>query len=254
MGIIFSNDILSYTPTARSELSPYNIDNITDYWRLARCYSANDNTTNTWLVTLDFGTTKSVSALFLNWVNFSNAIIYGNNTDSWATPSFSMNVEIGVDYRTNRAKAFIELGNFSYRFLQIAIPSGTTAIEGTKWKIGSVVPLASHDELSWNVFSYKKTSTKPFTDVVINGRTTDRIIDSDHSIWGGTLSIGDRNHEYAEEVWALQSISQNSPMVFYENLQNASHAYLCLRNNDYSETTNAPYYISGETIQLGELV
>lgn len=254
MGIIFSNDILSYTPTARSELSPYSVGNIADYWRLARCYSANDNTTDNWLVTLDFGAQKSVSSLFLNWVNFSNATIYGNNTDIWGSPSFSKSVNIDVDYRVNRAKIFIELDNFSYRFLQIAIPSGTTAIEGTKWKIGSVVPLASHDELSWNVLSYKKTSAKPFTDVVINGRTTDRIIDSDHSIWGGTLSVGDRNPDYAEEVWALQSIPQDSPMVFYENLQNASHAYLCLRNSDYNETTNAPYYISGETIQLGELV
>lgn len=73
----------------------------------------------------DMGSAKVLTAAFLNQANFPACKIQGNATDSWGSPSFSLDCSLVVDDTGNR-KGWFDLVAFNYRWIRILIASAQT--------------------------------------------------------------------------------------------------------------------------------
>ena len=91
-------------------------------WRTAAGGSQN--------VVIDFGSTKTITGLWLVHTNFATVTIQGNATDSWGAPTFAQTFTITRtpwNFRYNLSRPLV---GFSFRFMRILIPS-QTPLDGT---------------------------------------------------------------------------------------------------------------------------
>jgi hypothetical protein len=72
-------------------------------------------------IVLALGTASPVDFIWLNNGNFSLATIQANNTDSWASPAVSKNVELKEDDLCVN-KGFFALSEIDYEYVRIFIP------------------------------------------------------------------------------------------------------------------------------------
>jgi hypothetical protein len=73
----------------------------------------------------DLGSAKVLTAAFLNQANFPACKIQGNASDSWGSPSFSLDCTLVRDDTDNR-KGWFDLVAFNYRWIRILIASAQT--------------------------------------------------------------------------------------------------------------------------------
>jgi hypothetical protein len=109
--------------SATSEDTDFPVENVLDLDPMLRWHAESYAVDQR--VVLDFGTAKSINAVFLNQCNFPEAKIEGNATDSWGSPSFSLEVDLVQDDTENR-KGWFDLTGFNLRFLSILVPAGQT--------------------------------------------------------------------------------------------------------------------------------
>lgn len=111
------------TLTSSGETAGFPDDNVKALDPMVR-WKADAYEAAAWLK-VDFGSAKSLTALFLNQANFPAATIQGNASDSWETPSFTMSAGLVQDDAENR-KGWFDLTAFNYRWLRVLIPAGQT--------------------------------------------------------------------------------------------------------------------------------
>lgn len=258
--IIVSGDLEDLgTISSRSEASGYADDNVEDYWHLKRRFRADDLTTNDWLLKFNFGATLTVAAIFLNDVNFDTVKVQGHASDSWASPSYDgSNISISHDERVDRYKVYIPLTGFSYKWMRLVIPSGTSATGDyqTKWEVGSVVALGSVVEFSRNMsYGYTYGAGKEYHDLPFKHGGFERADMGGELRWSGDLVFSRRPTADGAELWQMNRLcDMGLPVVFYENDSDTSKAYLCLRDNGFQAKLVQRNAIVGNTIRLKELV
>lgn len=233
MSIIFSNDFVTYTPTARSAYTGYPVTNITDKWHMLRRFRANDATAANWLVRLDFGSTKSIAAILLRYCNFTSVTIQGNATDVWTAPSFTQTITISKDTITNRYQLCTALTGFNYRYMRFYIPTGQTPTSDTVWFIGDISCFDTVDELTYTMTSYDRTAELVYEDVKIHKRTTDRILLSTQYQFQADIGFGTRVYTEEGELFDINHYTHNAPVLVWENLGDSSKGYLCLKDGFY---------------------
>ena len=107
-------------------------------------------------VKCDFGSAKSLTALFLNQCNFAQCRIQGHATDDWTTPSYNELVSLVQDRCSNR-KGWFDLTAFNYQWLRILIPAGQTLDNAEAVPaIGNLICGTSADLPKVTNFSYPK--------------------------------------------------------------------------------------------------
>lgn len=124
------------TLTSSGDTSGYPASNVKDLEPMLRWW-ADAYTGEVWLK-VDFGSAKTLTALFVNQANFPHFHAQGNASDSWSTPSFDLGCDLVVDDAANR-KGWFDLTAFNYRWLRILIPASQTLDEGTVPKVGNVI-------------------------------------------------------------------------------------------------------------------
>lgn len=252
MTIIFSDDFIDYTPSARVADASYPATNVAELWHLIRVFKSTGSTANDWLLKLDMASAQAVAAIVLNHVNFESVTIQGNDIDVWTSPAFTDTVSIVRDPAVNRYKAFIPLTSFNYRYLRIFIPSGQTPANGSVWYVGSVVLLASYTSLARQPATISRTADIPFNEVEIGGRVVDIVPMGTLLGWSGSISFSSRRTSDESELWTLNSINPGSPMILYDDLDTA--AVYCVRKvNWYEGKKKGGRKVSGNSIDFEEI-
>lgn len=111
------------TLTASGSDANFPVSNVVDLEPMKR-WHADAYTGDVW-VKNDFGSAKSLTAVFLNQCNFPACKVQGNDTDVWTSPSFELTCSLVVDDAGNR-KGWFDLSAFNYRYLRVLIASGQT--------------------------------------------------------------------------------------------------------------------------------
>jgi len=257
--IIFSNDFVDLgTITSRSEASGYADDNIKDHWHLKRRFRANDVTANNWLLKFNFGAAKSVVGVFLNDVNFDKVKIQGHSSDTWGSPSYNgSEITISRDEIVDRYKVYIPISGFNLQWMRIFIPSGAAAVGDytTKWEVGTVVVLDSATMLAKNMaYGYERDGKKAFSDIDLPHGGFERVNLGDDLRWEAKLAFDIREESEESELWIVNNYNIGDPVIFYENREDTSKAYLCLRDDSYRLTLTEYNIIEGNAIRLKELI
>jgi len=252
MGVIFSNDFITFTPTARNANSSYPATNISERWHLIRTFKSADATANDWLLKLDMASAQTVAAIVLNHVNFTSVIIQGHASDSWGSPSFTTTVSISQDPAVDRYKAFIPLTAFNYRYLRIFIPTGQTPTDDSVWYVGNVEVLDSYETLVHNATTFPRTSDVQKSETTIHGNTTD-VITHGGRYFEGSLSFNIRKASDETELWTLNNLDPATPLVLYENLSDTSKVYTVIKTGAYKGTLKAGLLVSGNSISFKEI-
>ena len=278
MGFIFANQFVEpNNVTARTTTSPYYADNVLDLWDLNRHFKAGDKNTNDWILKFDFGNAVSLKAVFLNDVNFSEVLIMKSSDDIYYYPA-SGDCVLMLDERVNRYKIFIHLESFNNRYLKIHIPTTAYILDNEEvWRVGTVVFIEDYIELTENPsFGYNVTVTQKFKDIEKISGSKVRVGYGD-LVWSGELPFDARSKSKATELWKVNQMSMNSPVILYENLPifenslgygenpygeyefgdasyDTSKCYLCLRDNNLQITYKSANVVVGNTIKFTEIV
>lgn len=111
------------TLTASGSNASFPVANVIDIEPFKR-WHADAYAGDVWVMN-DFGSAKSLTAIFLNQCNFPACKVQGNDTNSWGTPSFELSCALVVDDAGNR-KGWFDLSAFNYRYIRVLIASGQT--------------------------------------------------------------------------------------------------------------------------------
>jgi len=256
MGIIVSNSFktVDYTLiTARSATTGYDKVNVMDRVNLKRRFRAADITTNDYLLKFRFVPTARIYGIFLNDVNFSAVRIEGNESDSWADPTYAgSDLTVSQNPITGRYQIFINLGSsgVNLEYWRIFIPSTATLVNSNVsfWEVGTVCFMTSLTELAHNM-SYGYTQTgKHFYSTAVN----DRVKTGEEIRWQGQLVFGNRSDSNETELWTLNQMDMSLPFFYYENDGDTSRGYLCVRDGSIQVNRFTYNGITGNSIAIKE--
>ncbi len=253
---IVSNDFIDLgTITSRSEDASYPDDNVGDYWHLKRRFRADDANNNDWLLKFDFGLLpERTAAVVLNDVNFDEVKIQGHPTDAWGAPDYDGTImDISLDEVVNRYKVYIPIIDFQLRWMRIFIPAGAIAVGSytTKWEVGSVTVLNTITEITKS--TYSRTSTKAFEEIALPSGGFERV-NLGEMRWEGVVGFEMRKEEDENVLWELNNMTSADPLIFYENNEDTSKAYLCLREDAYEGDLIYHGVARGNMVKFKELV
>jgi hypothetical protein len=174
-------------------------------------------TGETWIL-VDFGSATTVAGVFLNRANFLSATIQGNDTDSWAGPSFSQAKTLVTDDIGN-THGYWTLTAFNYRYLRILIPAQSFLDGATVPSLGNLIAAAA--EVSVRVASFGPAQMTEYT-----------VFRAD----GGSLSKtrkGQRRHVWRvsvngtkAEIDTLKACPTSDVAVWFEDLGSAGGSWL----------------------------
>lgn len=251
---IISSDFLDLTTiTHRSETVPYVAENVEDYWHLKRRFRANDVTANSWLWRCDLGATKTIEAVVLNDVNFDAVRLNFGNASGGADDT-SGDLVVSLDVVVNRYTViYVPAVAISRRHVEVFIPTGTSAVGSytTKWEIGRIGVLDSITEITKN--TYSRTSRKTFRDVALASGSFERV-DLGEIGWEGILGFEVRKASGEANLWTLNNMNMADPLILYENNNDTSKAYFCLRDDAYKGNLIYHGVARGNTVKFKELV
>jgi len=241
----------------RTNNAAYPKVNVMDLWHPARCAQAGDTDTNDWLMKFDFGGAQTISAIVLNDVTFDNVTIEGNAADAWGAPAFTSSTAVTQDTIVARYKIFIPLTAFNYQYLRIFIPAGTNEVGAgySGWRIGSIMLITEHTELSHNMaYGYKLTSSREYEDQKFGHGGMERADMGDRLRASIDTVFKLRSPDDEEEMWTFNAVNANKPITLYENLTDTSRAWICMRNKNYESKMVQLKQLLGNTIKWTELV
>jgi len=248
--------------TSKSQDVNYPDDNVEDYWHLKRRFRAQNINVNDWLLEFEleeYG--EPIVGIFLNDVNFDKVQIQGTDTDDpgdpgWGNPEYPGSViDVSQDERVDRYKVYIPLVGFDYNILRIFIPATASVVPDDyagAWEIGSVVLLGSTFSVPKN--AYTRKSSKVYQDLVLPHGGFERVALGDELSWEGSFSIDLRAESDESDYWPINLLESDQPLIFYENAEDTSKAYLCLRDTDFEANLLYRGAFRGNTIKLKELI
>lgn len=263
--IVISNDIIEVADaeiTAQSSASGFAKADVMDMWRLKRRWRMNtaDKSSVNPILYFDMGAAQTVTHVMLDDVNFDKVIILGHAsslTTDWTTASFSSGeVAISCDAQVNRYKVIIPLTAFNYRWLAICVPAAASAVGSyvTKWEVGRVAILDSVTTFTRNMsYGYVRGASRQYKDTTLLSAGRERATVGEMQ-WSGTLSFGNRRTSDESDLTTLNNLDIGEPLIFYENMDDTSKCYICLRDDHYFGTLTQYNIVSGTTIKLVELV
>lgn len=203
--------------------------NLYEYDSITKAYWTADVTDE--FITLDLSATPpTLVAVFIDAVNFSQAVIKGKNTNvDWGTPDFtSGTVAISTDPTVDRKKLFFEPSStFNYRYLRIepaSVDSGDSV-----FKIGRIVCLDTVYTFLHNpTWDYEKSAPLAIVvnefksggfEVIKQGNHKVAKIEVDFSVPSATEST----------LWTLSNLDRSQRVILFENEGDTSKAYMCRR-------------------------
>ena len=252
---IFSQNIVApIAISARAEVTNYPITNTMDLWDLSRHFRCGDLATNDWLVKLDFGSSQSLGAIFLNDVNFSHVTIQGSNDDITYTDIIT--VSIPQDDLVQRYKVWVNCSYNSYRYWRIFIPSVATVMDSlSTWRIGTIVCLSGFVELVQNPsYGFIEGSSYPFREIAKDSGGLNRISLGDKLVWHCDIVVGEKRNTLTSDWKTINSYHPARPMVFYKNNGDISQVYLCCKDSNLEFEIISSTAFRGTQIRLKELV
>ena len=201
-----------------------------------------------------------IMAIVLDDVNFDKAVIKGHATDlgtNWTTASFTTDtITIDKDAQTNRYKTFIPLTDFNYQYLAILVPTTAQAVGDYtgNWQIGRVGLLKTATEFSKNMsYGYQRGAQRAFREVSLESGHNER--ESTGPIqWTGSLQFGFRRIAQETDLTTLNNMDIGETLIFYENDEDTSKVYFCLRDDNYEGTIESTGIIKGKVIRLAERI
>ena len=129
----------SITITATSEDSVFNVSNLKSL-EPVKCWKSTDTSTEQ-KIKFDFGSVaKHANTLFLNRINFAECtILYSTDDVTYNILETITGMETDEIADENYIKRWIELGDITFRYVKIAIPSQTPLFETSYFKIGNAL-------------------------------------------------------------------------------------------------------------------
>jgi hypothetical protein len=247
------NFVDAATITSDNENSSYPATNIQIYNHTKRHFRS-DSTSSDVHITLDFGSLKSIQAILLNDVNFTSVVIQGNDTDSWATPSYGASFNILKDERTQRYKLYQTLTNFSYRYMRIVITSGIAITDGADYyRIGSFIALDTIYTLTRNVSWPYDYSSDDEAAVVKYKTGVEERINLGELLFECSFGFKTVSKDEEAEIWTLNSFKKDENIILFENTADTTKAYLCRRETPIKVSERSAGYSSIKTIKFKEV-
>jgi len=253
---ILSYSFVSYTPTASTELASFPDDNIAELLSPEAEYRS-VNTLETTIV-LDTGAAgTAIAGVYLGGLNVTSVTIEGNDTDSWASPSFSQAVMISQDAELLKYKAFVALTDFEYRYLRIVVPVQSTTDGESFFRIGVAALMSAADELPINPqYSYERAPGWPHEEVELDGGGVETLILGLCMRFEAELEFQARQTHEAT-FHAINAVQPGQPFIFYENGWHdggTEKAYLVRIQKPLSIKWEAESYFSTNRWKLIEIV
>ncbi len=265
--LILSNDFITVNNsdiTIRSERTGYPKIDIMDYDHLGLTSQANDLTKNDAnpLYRIDLGSAQTVAGIFLNHINYDKIRFWGHATDlgvNWAAADFDSGSDHSVSQNAlnGRRQIFLPLTAFNYRWIAWTTPVAASAVgpQTTYWETSSIAILDSYITLSKNMSkNYRRTAQKAYRDINLPSGGQQRVSLSDHYQVELECSFGVRTEADEAELWTLNRLDHQKPLVLYENRGSDEDAYLMLRNANYQGTFIANEIVRGNSISFKELI
>lgn len=228
----FGYNFVDYTPTASSENSPNYLDdnlkkygNLRDHWR---SLVATEVT-----IVFNFGSAKNIIGNLLADINFTACYIQANSVDVWTSPPYrypaSGNLTVSKDERTQRYNLWIP-PSFNYQYQRLVIPAQTPVDGLGIFRMGTFVALNTiltlTDNPSW---PYQYSASKLYRVNEFESGRKEKIKLCDYKIWQGLFSFDPKEKIHESELWTMDSIDEDDYLVFFENNDNTSQAYICQR-------------------------
>jgi len=265
MAIILDNDLITVvnakitvqsTATGFAKANVFNFAHLKRRWRMDTATKSNINP----IMYFDLGAAKTIVAVVLDDVNFDEVVIKGHATDlgtDWTTASFTTDtITIDKDAQTNRYKTFIPLTDFNYQYLAILVPTTAQAVGDYtgNWQIGRVGLLKTATEFSKNMsYGYQRGAQRAFREVSLESGHNER--ESTGPIqWTGSLQFGFRRIAQETDLTTLNNMDIGETLIFYENDEDTSKVYFCLRDDNYEGTIESTGIIKGKAIRLLERI
>lgn len=261
--LIVASDFQEYTTTQLSSNgadSDYPDDNVLDYWDLYRHFRTTSAFTDDWLLKIDFGSATELAAIILNDVNFDTVKIEYSTDDITYNDAGSGNLTVSKDIVVQRYKIYAALSSFNYRYLRVYIPSGTADVESLgAWRVGTLVCLADDTAkvitLTKNMsYGYTVGSAKATRDVPKYAGGQYRFAAGDKLIWTCEARFNVRRSSEFDELWKINALGSEQPVIFYENRDDTSKVYLCTRDSDFRMTETFNNVVRGQAVRFTELV
>jgi len=260
--IIANSFVTDGTFTPASTATGYAAANVFTLDRLMLRHRANTFITNGSYGVIDFGAAQVVDAIQLCRVNFDHVQILGNATDSWGSPSFdSGSLTIGQNKITKRYDIRYLPTSFNYRYMNIWIPSGASAVGDytAKTECSTIGILESADPLSVNMtFGYQRHGTQFVNKKEFGHGGLDITKLGDNIRWEGQIAIGNRELSDEAEIWTASALDQSLPIWFCENgcidATDTADGYICYMDQNYSGIVAGPNYVNGGMFRFLEFV
>lgn len=178
-------------------------------------------------IDINFGSTKAIKAVFLNDINFTDIYIEGstNGTD-WV---FSQQFTISKDKKVNRYKIHAALTGFYYQYMRIRITAQDPVDGLSIFRIGTLM-------CTENIFTFTQNPTYPYRyrasypeplEVKFPDGGFEQVSQGSYKKWTGEFGFDLNVKENELELWTLDAIDITAYLVFYENNNDSSKAYLC---------------------------
>lgn len=232
---LFCSSFHDITVTASTQDSNYLSTNISNSYlqREWRNGSTLDST-----VIVDLGSIKNISGIYIDGCNFSDLTLTRDTSTSFGA-SVSSTYTITQDAVTQRRRIYCPIST-GIRAFKIIIPTQEPTDGLSIFRMGRVKVLSTSTiTLSNDPQSYEYTAKDSIkTNQFLSGAYEDILLGS-NLVWEGSFSWSARHNTYESELWAINGWNRNKDILFFENMDDFSRAYLCRKRNNI-------------TIELGE--
>lgn len=231
------------------EQTGYEIENIRDFWDLSRHWrSTTGLPQNVTICTIE--SSVFIEGLYLSDVNFTTVTVWGLS-GIW--------VEIGTytcsqNDITGRYQIYIEMSG-TYKEIKLTLPSQSSTDGEDFWRLGAVAVIDDPIELTFNIaWGLRETAEKATKDIEKASGSRHVIALHDKMVWKADIALAKRPNTSTSELWEINRLNKDCPLLFYLNDADTSEAYLCVRDKAISITHSSCNIESVDTLSLLELV
>jgi hypothetical protein len=256
---MFAHDIVvpSSISTNGSMKQGYVIGDAIDYDSAKACAMITPVVGGDTTITIDFGATRSPRYLFLNHINFLGVTIEGWDALGQPAASDSLSTTNGIyEGWTKRYKMLVSLSNFSYRYLVLRFPDGFDSYTGEDdgfIRVGNIIALDSILHLTQNPTKLYKRTIRSEIKMNEMESGSDEVQNAGDRYWVGEFGFNPLAKKYDEEIWRLNSITREQPLVFAENGGDNTKIWLCRRDKSIETVWDKPGALNTNKITLKEI-
>lgn len=224
------NKFVDYTPSCAKTNSSYPLSALKDYFDLLNHWRSNTIAEEVDIV-CDFGSQKSIVAVKLDDVNFTNVYVQGNSSDVWTDPPVNQQYTIAKEDAVQRYKNGALL-SIPYQYARIKIPAQSTTDGLSAFRIGRLIFIDTKIELIQNPsYPYEYEATKKYNVTEFLSGGFEKVKLGSNKIWSCDFGINIFEKDVLEsQLWQLDAIDEDELIVFLENRGNNSKAWVCMRD------------------------